>query len=74
MGTGGDLHTKVLEKMRDILQSEELYSYLQPNAVQRLEKARRLAHESGLLNKIVDIFGVICRKSVFSDILILEVL
>lgn len=53
LGAGGDLHTKVLEKMRDILQSKEIYSYLQPNAVRRLEKARRLAHETGLLNKVV---------------------
>jgi len=53
LGAGGDLHTKVVVKMRDILQSEEIYSYLQPNAVQRLEKARRLAHETGLLKNIV---------------------
>ena len=53
LGAGGDLHTRVVAKMRDILHSQEIYSYLRPNAVKRLEKARRLAHETGLLKNIV---------------------
>jgi len=53
LGAGGDVHTRVLAKMKDILESTELYPYLRPNAVQRLEKARRLARETGLLREIV---------------------
>lgn len=53
LGSGGELNTRVVVKMREILQSEEIYSYLQPNAVQRLEKARRLVHETGMLKNIV---------------------
>lgn len=53
LGSGGDVHTRILQKMHDVLKSHEIYSYLRPNAVQRLERARRLARESGLLRSIV---------------------
>ncbi|MFI2856274.1 DEAD/DEAH box helicase [Paenibacillus sp. JSM ZJ436] len=53
LGAGGDIHTRVVRKMRQVLDDSTLYPYLAPGAVQRLERARRLARESGLLNSTV---------------------
>ncbi|GIO39480.1 ATP-dependent helicase [Paenibacillus antibioticophila] len=53
VGGGGDIHTRVLQKMRQVLEEHTLYPYLAPGAVNRLERARRLARESGLLTSPV---------------------
>ncbi|WP_106769347.1 DEAD/DEAH box helicase [Paenibacillus faecalis] len=53
LGAGGDIHTRVVRKMREILAENTLYPYLAPGAVNRLERARRLARESGLLKSAV---------------------
>lgn len=53
LGSGGDIHTKVIRKMREVLADSAIYPYLSPQAVNRLERARRLARESGLLRDIV---------------------
>lgn len=53
VGGGGDIHTRVLQKMRQVLEEYTLYPYLAPGAVNRLERARRLARESGLLSSPV---------------------
>jgi ATP-dependent Lhr-like helicase len=53
LGTGGDVHTRVMQKMREILADDVIYSYLAPNAVNRLERARRLVKESGMLSSYV---------------------
>lgn len=53
VGGGGDIHTRVLQKMRQVLDEHTLYPYLAPGAVNRLERARRLARESGLLTSPV---------------------
>jgi len=42
----GDLHTKVLEKMRQVLRGEESYPYLMENAKARLAQARYTASHS----------------------------
>ncbi len=39
----GDINTKVLEKMREVLTVDKSYPYLKPNAVQRLGEARHIA-------------------------------
>lgn len=44
----GDINTKVLERMRRVLQEDRLYPYLMKNAVARLEQARRTALNSGV--------------------------
>lgn len=44
----GDINTKVLEKMKDILSKETTYAYLMKNAVARLNEARHTAVHSGL--------------------------
>jgi ATP-dependent Lhr-like helicase len=53
LGAGGDIHTKVVQKMREVLSDTVIYPYLSPQAVNRLERARRLARESGLLKQVV---------------------
>ncbi len=42
-GGTGEIHTRLLEKMRDILFGTETYPYLMPNAARRLEVARHTA-------------------------------
>jgi len=43
----GDLHTKILQRMRQVLQEDRQYPYLMKNAVARLENARFTAGCSG---------------------------
>lgn len=43
----GDLHTKILQRMRQVLREERQYPYLMKNAVARLESARFTAARSG---------------------------
>ncbi len=52
-GSGGDTHTKVVQRMREVLTETAVYSYLQPNAVDLLEKARSYVNQCGLLNETV---------------------
>lgn len=47
----GDLHTKILVRMRQVLQEERGYPYLMKNAVARLDNARRTARHSGAAEK-----------------------
>jgi ATP-dependent Lhr-like helicase len=47
-GGSGNIHTRVLQRMRQVLQEDVEYSYLQKNALQRLQKVRELARNSGL--------------------------
>ncbi|UCE14286.1 MAG: DEAD/DEAH box helicase [Candidatus Heimdallarchaeota archaeon] len=39
------VHTKVLQKMREILFEEKIYPFLQPGAVERIQQIRTLARE-----------------------------
>jgi ATP-dependent helicase Lhr and Lhr-like helicase len=43
----GDIHTKILERMRRVLTEKEQYPYLMKNAAARLEQARKTAQLSG---------------------------
>ncbi len=47
----GDLHTKILTRMRQVLQEDRQYPYLMKNAVARLEQARFTAAHSGAAEK-----------------------
>ncbi|MCL6604876.1 MAG: DEAD/DEAH box helicase [Paenibacillus sp.] len=53
LGAGGDVHTRIMRKIREVLGETALYPYLAPSAAARLERARRLAKESGLLERSV---------------------
>ena len=44
----GDINTRVLEKMKDILREEKAYAYLMKNAAGRLKEAQHTAVRSGL--------------------------
>ncbi|MBD5552849.1 MAG: ATP-dependent helicase, partial [Desulfovibrio sp.] len=43
----GDLHSRILSGMRQVLQEDTVYPYLMPNAVSRLESCRVAARRSG---------------------------
>ena len=46
-GDYGEIHTKILEKMREILLCDEEYPYLKPQAKERLASARAIARNTG---------------------------
>ncbi|MCL1988749.1 MAG: DEAD/DEAH box helicase, partial [Firmicutes bacterium] len=48
-GFGGSVHTKIVRKINQILQEDTNYKYLSENAADLLEKSRRNACESGIL-------------------------
>lgn len=47
----GDINTRVLERMRDVLSEDKSYPYLMNNAVARLGEARSAARLSGLTHE-----------------------
>ncbi len=47
-GDYGEIHTRIMERMRRVLTEDTVYPYLKPNAAHRLEVARRLARNTGL--------------------------
>ena len=47
-GDYGEIHTKILERMRRVLAEDTEYPYLKPNAAHRLSVARHLARNTGL--------------------------
>ncbi len=46
----GDIHTHILERMKQVLSEDLSYPYLKPHAVARLAIARNMARKSGLLD------------------------
>ena len=50
LGQGGDIHPKVVEKMKEILCSHIVIPYFQPQAQNRLDAARQLAAQIDLQN------------------------
>lgn len=44
----GDIHTRVLEKMKEVLSSDKEYAFLRPSAKNRLDEARHIERKSGL--------------------------
>ncbi len=50
-GDTGEVHTRILEKMREILSSSESYPYLLPKAAKRLAAARRVAENTGMTRR-----------------------
>lgn len=54
-GGTGEIHTKILQRMRKVLEEKTLYSYLQPGAQQRLQEARELANSTGLLQNPIQL-------------------
>ncbi|MCL2819310.1 MAG: DEAD/DEAH box helicase [Oscillospiraceae bacterium] len=52
-GSYRDIHTKIVRKIREILQSDKEYQYLMPRAAERLSEARTTAQQSGMLTEPV---------------------
>jgi ATP-dependent Lhr-like helicase len=48
-GDFGEIHTKILKRMRRILEEDTVYPYLKPNAQKRVEVARHVARNTGML-------------------------
>ena len=57
-GDFGEIHTKILKRMKQVLTEDTDYPYLKENAKKRLELARRTAKNSGMLeHSIVNLGG-----------------
>jgi len=52
-GDFGEIHTRILERMRRVLAEDTVYPYLKENAAKRLELARRVARNTGLTDKYI---------------------
>ena len=56
-GGTGEIHTRILEAMREVLFGEEEYPYLSKNASARLATARRTARASGMHRSMLVALG-----------------
>ncbi len=52
-GDFGEVHTKILRRMKQVLEEDTVYPYLKPNAQKRLEQARHVAHNTGMLSSSI---------------------
>ena len=52
-GGGAEIHTRVLERLRQVLQEDVVYTYLHPRAAQRLAQARSLADHTGIAHSSI---------------------
>ncbi|MBQ7152488.1 MAG: DEAD/DEAH box helicase [Clostridia bacterium] len=50
-GDFGEIHTRILERMKQVLAEDTEYPYLKENARVRLENARHLARNTGMLDR-----------------------
>ncbi len=57
-GDYGEIHTRILERMKQVLCEDTVYPYLKPNAAHRLDVARHVARNTGMLrHSIVHLGG-----------------
>ena len=49
-GEYGEIHTRIMERMKRVLEEDTVYPYLKPNARHRLDMARRVARNTGMLS------------------------
>ena len=47
-GDFGEIHTRILERMKQVLMEDTVYPYLKDNARARLDMARHVAHNTGM--------------------------
>ena len=50
-GDMGEIHTKILQRMREVLREDTVYPYLKENAAHRLAVARHLARNTGICDR-----------------------
>ena len=48
-----EIHTRMLERMKQGLEEDTVYPYLKKNARKRLDVARRVARNTGMLKKSI---------------------
>jgi len=56
-GDFGEVHTRILERMRRVLCEDTEYPYLKPDALERLRRARAVARNTGLTEKSILCLG-----------------
>lgn len=57
-GDYGEIHTRILERMKRVLEEDTVYPYLKQNAIARLQSARSVARNTGMLkNSLVSLGG-----------------
>lgn len=57
-GDFGEIHTKILKRMKMVLAEDKIYPYLKENAQKRIDLARKIARSTGMLeNSIVHLGG-----------------
>ncbi len=56
-GDGGEIHTKLVLAMREVLFNNKKYSFLGDNAAERLENARQVAANAGMDEKMLVFLG-----------------
>lgn len=57
-GDFGEIHTKILKRMKKVLEEDTVYPYLKQNAQKRLDAARHVAKNTGMLeDNIVHLGG-----------------
>ncbi len=56
-GDGGEIHTRLLTAMRDVLLSDKKYPFLGENAAARLENARRVAKNATMAENMLVFLG-----------------
>ena len=57
-GDFGEIHTKILKRMKQVLTEDTVYPYLKENAQRRIDIARKLAQNTGMLeNSLVHLGG-----------------
>ncbi len=49
-GDSGEIHTRILKRMRKVLEEDTVYPYLKPQAAERLREARLTARKTGMLS------------------------
>ncbi len=52
-GDSGEVHTRILERMKEVLFENTVYPYLQPGAARRLEEARHTARNAGMERQLL---------------------
>ena len=56
-GDYGEIHTRILERMKRVLVEDAVYPYLKENARRRLEMARRVANATGMTHNSLVYLG-----------------
>lgn len=56
-GDYGEIHTKILERMKRVLEEDQLYPYLKDNATVRLDAVRKLSQNTHLTERAIVSLG-----------------